>query len=442
MNDRYDFVVVGARCAGATFASFMARAGAKVLLVDRAALPSDVVLSTHTLHPSGMAVVDELGVGDAVRAVTPEMKALRLEWNGSVLDVPFTSRHGEHCPRRKRFDHLLQKAAHAQGVELIDRTQAVGLVWEHGRVVGVELSQASGRRWRVCAPWVIGADGRNSKVGDWVGAAHYYDYEPPRGMYWSYWPAPKGWGQDERYPGGMYIGREGTSISIAFHTDDDQVLVGTLPLRSQVREFRTEPLAALRRALSTNARLGQLVAAEPLERPRGYLGERYFFRRAVGPGWLLLGDAGLHKDFLSGDGMSEALLQARNAAHAILDTQPHLPTERRLERWWHLRDIHALPDYRNTQTLADDVGRGELNRVLLPKIAANPHLQRAFAQTFSRERSPFDTVPLRLALLWVLSATLRGNRDVWREFIARGKLVAAVKREQHRLRRKLAAITA
>lgn len=70
----------------------------------------------------------------------------------------------------------------------------------------------------------------------------------------------------------------------------------------------------------------------------------------------------------------------------MLDTQLHLPTERRLGRWWHPRDIHALPDNRNPQTLAVEVGRGELNRVLLPKIAARPHRQRAFAQTFFRER--------------------------------------------------------
>lgn len=442
MEDRYDFVVVGARCAGATFATFLAHSGAKVLLVDRAALPSDVVLSTHTVHPSGMAVLDELGVGDAVRAKTPEMKSLRLDWNGAMLDIPFTSKHGEYCPRRKRFDHLLQQAASDAGAELHDQTQAMGLIWENGRVVGLDLRDKRGRTRRVHASWVVGADGRNSQVGAWVDAPYYYDYAPPRGMYWSYWPAPKGWGETDPYQGGMYVCRRGTLLCIAFHTDDDNVLLGTLPLRSQLAAFRRAPLVALRSALSEVPRLAPLVVNDPVERPRGYLGERYFFRQPVGPGWLLLGDAGIHKDFFSGDGISEALLQARNASLALQTIDGAFTTDQRLARWALQRDIDALPHYHHTRALVADDGRGALNRALFPKVAARPTLQQAFAETFSRQRSPFQTIPIGLVLPWVIGAVLKGERDVWSEFVARGKLVSTVTREENRLRRKLLGIAA
>src|SRR5690606_22636448 len=107
--------------------------------------------------------------------------------NGAVLDIPFEPRRGQYCPRRKRFDHLLQQAACDAGAKLDDKTQAVGLVRDNGRVVGVDLRDANGPTRRVYATWVVGADGRNSEVGAWVDAPYYYDYEPPRGMYWSYW---------------------------------------------------------------------------------------------------------------------------------------------------------------------------------------------------------------------------------------------------------------
>ena len=45
-ESRYDVVIVGARCAGATLATFLARAGASVLLLDKDRLPSDQILST------------------------------------------------------------------------------------------------------------------------------------------------------------------------------------------------------------------------------------------------------------------------------------------------------------------------------------------------------------------------------------------------------------
>lgn len=441
MNAPYDCIVVGARCAGATFATFMARAGAKVLVVDQATLPSEVVLSTHTVHPSGMAVLDDLGVGDAVRSYTPEMTSMRLNWDGTLLDIPFETRHGEYCPRRKRFDHLLQQAARDAGVNLRDKTAVTGLVWEAGRVVGVELRHEGGTSERVFAPLVVGADGRNSKVADWVSSPYYFDYEPPRGIYWSYWPAPNGWGSTADYPAGMYISRKGPLLCIAFLTDDNCVLLGTLPLRAQVRDFKTAPLVSLRAALAQDPMLEPLVHSDPVERPRGYLGERYFFRKASGPGWLLLGDAGLHKDFLSGDGISEALLQASGAARALLAPSPTDAPELRLERWAITRDLDALPGYRNTQALAAESGRSELNRALFPKISARPALQRAFAETFARKRSPFETLPVWQVTAWVLGAALQGNVQVLREFMARGQLIAEVGKEQRRLRQQLAELS-
>jgi flavin-dependent dehydrogenase len=53
-ESRYDVVIVGARCAGATLATFLARGGASVVLLDKDRLPSDQILSTHTIHPPGL----------------------------------------------------------------------------------------------------------------------------------------------------------------------------------------------------------------------------------------------------------------------------------------------------------------------------------------------------------------------------------------------------
>lgn len=183
--------------------------------------------------------------------------------------------------------------------------------------------------------------------------------------------------------------------------------------------------------------LARLASTPPLERPRGYLGERYFFRTPVGPGWLLLGDAGLYKDFLSGDGMSEALLQARNAAHSL--TRPGSDsTDRRLQRWALQRDIDALPHFRNTQVLAARETGSALNRVLLPEIAKRPELLQALAETFARQRSPFEVLPPSRVLTCMAGAALRGNLPAIREFFSRGRIMAAVKGELRRLNAQLA----
>src|SRR5215211_6231459 len=67
MNDQYDAVVVGARCAGAPMAMLLARRGHRVLVVDRAKFPSDT-LSTHVIHAPGVAALDRWGLLDTVIA--------------------------------------------------------------------------------------------------------------------------------------------------------------------------------------------------------------------------------------------------------------------------------------------------------------------------------------------------------------------------------------
>jgi len=50
----YDAIIIGARCAGAPTAMLLARRGYRVLLLDRAAFPSDTI-STHYIQRDGIA---------------------------------------------------------------------------------------------------------------------------------------------------------------------------------------------------------------------------------------------------------------------------------------------------------------------------------------------------------------------------------------------------
>ena len=66
-ENRYDVIVVGARCAGSPTAMLLARAGYRVLVVDRATFPSDTI-STHLIHPPGVAALRRWGLLDRVTA--------------------------------------------------------------------------------------------------------------------------------------------------------------------------------------------------------------------------------------------------------------------------------------------------------------------------------------------------------------------------------------
>ncbi|HEX2735222.1 MAG TPA: FAD-dependent monooxygenase [Polyangiaceae bacterium] len=433
---RFDVVIVGARCAGATLAALLARQSLRVLLIDRARLPSDLVLSTHTLHPAGSRVMAELGCLQTLQEITPRIRSMRLERAHGRLDLTLDTDDYELCPRRERFDGLLQQAAERAGAELRDRTRALGLIFSGTRVTGLRMTTEGIGEYSVHADWVVGADGRDSHVARWVNAEEYFAYAAPRACYWSYWTAPATFGTSNDYPG-MYVGNRTGTLNMAFQTDHGQVLLGTAPELAHSKPFRANPLAALRAALAESPALAQIAAAQPCERVRGHLPRNYFFRQAVGSGWLLLGDAGIHKEFVTGDGMSEALLQARSLAGVFTKG-----TEHEFARWWHARDLAALPMYYFGKVQGAAGPPPSFDGVVFERAALDRALQRRFVQTLSHELSPFEVVPLATALWWLMAEICRGKWATVSQFTERGKILAELKRARDQCRAQLVASSA
>ncbi len=65
--ERFDAVIVGARCAGSTLATALAHRDWDVALIDRDTFPSTTV-STHLLYPNTLARLERLGVLDTLRS--------------------------------------------------------------------------------------------------------------------------------------------------------------------------------------------------------------------------------------------------------------------------------------------------------------------------------------------------------------------------------------
>src|SRR5882724_11156220 len=111
--ERFDVVIVGARCAGSPLAILLARAGMKVSLVDKAAFPSDTP-STHAIQPTGVKVLERLGVRDRVEAVAAAVDGgvvrfddvdLELKDAVGLLGAPMLN------ARRVTLDAILLEAA-------------------------------------------------------------------------------------------------------------------------------------------------------------------------------------------------------------------------------------------------------------------------------------------------------------------------------------------
>ena len=116
----FDVIVVGARCAGSPTAMLLAPRGHRVLVVDRATFPSDTI-STHIVHPPGVAALRRWGLLDAVVATgCPALETYSFDFGPVVLSGrPGTADSPVgYCPRRIVLDEILVEGAAAAGAEV------------------------------------------------------------------------------------------------------------------------------------------------------------------------------------------------------------------------------------------------------------------------------------------------------------------------------------
>src|SRR5687768_9142416 len=99
----YDAIVVGARCAGSPTAMLLAQKGYRVLLVDRAAFPSDTI-STHYVWQPGVARLKRWGLLDRIVASNcPAITKVTMDLGSFALTgcpAPADGVAEAYCPRR------------------------------------------------------------------------------------------------------------------------------------------------------------------------------------------------------------------------------------------------------------------------------------------------------------------------------------------------------
>ena len=330
--EQFDVVIVGARCAGSPLATMLARRGFRVCLLDRSRFPSET-LSTHVIQPCGVAILDRLGVLDTVLAagavpltrftLVAEDARIDTAIDAEAFDMPAL------CVRRITLDHLLVKAAALAGAEVRTGTRASALLWEDGRVAGVQTEHGPLR-----ARLVIGADGRSSTVASLVGAAEYHVAAPGRMFAWAYFEGVS------NLEGHLRLGSIDELTFVASPTDAGLYLAAVCPPLATKDAFLADRVGSFMAGLGTWPELSDLLAGARRIGPiRVMTNWHGYFREAAGPGWALLGDAGHFKDPSPAQGISDALRQAEHLADVV---EPGLggavSIDDELRRWWRWRD--------------------------------------------------------------------------------------------------------
>jgi 2-polyprenyl-6-methoxyphenol hydroxylase-like FAD-dependent oxidoreductase len=376
----YDAIVIGARVAGSSLAILLGRQGRRVLLVDRDYFPSDT-LSTHLLQPPAVEMLERLGaLAEVESSGLRRLGRLRTYLGEVVVEGPLRA-PGAYalCARRDRLDlALIRQAVLRHGVELLERTHAHGLVWEGGRVTGVELQTAGGKRRTVRARLVVGSDGKYSRVAEWTGAARYEETPALRPLYYAYYrgvtphptPALEVFYQDGRI--GFVLPMEPGIDCLA------------LELRpEEFPAFRANPEGRLDAALRTLPGMATRLAQAERDGPaRGSRGVENYLRVPYGPGWALTGDAAFCKDPSTGTGIEDAFRQSFLLADALGTALDGADWETTMAAYHRRRDEAVLPGYRGTLTYTQTAEPSPRALAWLQAVAANAGLVRLLGQTF------------------------------------------------------------
>lgn len=314
---RWDVIVVGARIAGSATALQLAKRGHRVLLIDRNRFPSDT-LSTHVIQLSGLKVLSELGLLEAVAATgAPPLTNFKLEAGPFTLQggpVPAGPITDTLCVRRTRLDAILVDAAREAGVEVRENFAFQDVNSSEFAVTGIRARSVEGRNLVERAKIVVGADGKRSHVARAVGAGSYETIPARTCVFYSYW-------EDldvDRHQGQLHV-LDRRALAL-FPTNDGQTMIGLQAPRSDFESIRRDVEGAVQDAAGRVPGLAErLRAARRAEHFRGTPDVDAFLRVPAGPGWALVGDAGCHKDPITAQGISTALRDSVFLAEALHD---------------------------------------------------------------------------------------------------------------------------
>jgi 2-polyprenyl-6-methoxyphenol hydroxylase-like FAD-dependent oxidoreductase len=189
---KHDIVIAGGGPAGMMAGYLFARAGVRTLVLEKHA---DFLRDFRgdTVHPSTLDLFDELGLLEGLLArphdMVPNIGAIIAGREYRVADfthLPVRCKFVALMPQWEFLNYLAEQARRLPNFELRVEAEAVAIIEEEARVVGLTL--ASGEA--VHARLIIAADGRGSILRK-AAALPLEDLGAPMDIFWFRIPKPR-----------------------------------------------------------------------------------------------------------------------------------------------------------------------------------------------------------------------------------------------------------
>ncbi len=385
-ENQYDAIVVGARCAGSSIAMLLARKGYSVLLVDKATFPSDTI-STHLVHPPGVAALQRWGLLDRLVATgCPPIDTYAFDFGPfTISGAPGTIEAPvAYGPRRTLLDRLLVDAALEAGAEVREGFTVEDILIEDDRITGLRGHGKGGRTVTEHARVVVGADGLHSMVAKVVRAEQYNEKPRLQGSYYTYWSGLPMNGRFEAY---IRLNR----AFAAWPTNNDLTLIICGWPFAEFEAYKRDIEANYLKTLELVPPFADRLRAATREARFVGTAVPNYFRKPYGPGWALVGDAGYNKDFITAQGIHDAFRDAELCATALDQTFSGASSfDVAMSTYQSVRDQHVMPMYEFTCKFATlTPPPPDLQRLLLA-MHGNQEAMDGFARVNAGVTSPAE----------------------------------------------------
>ena len=398
----YDAAIVGASLAGCTAAILLARAGARVALVEQRPDAAAFKRScSHFIQSSAVPTLERLGLLGAIEAAGGLRAHARIwtRWGWIEPSAQSVVPSGVNL-RRELLDPMIRhKAAETPGVELILGYTAHALMREGNEIRGVQARERNGQSRRLSARLVIGADGRGSRVAELAGV-RTRTIDHGRFFYAAYFEGPSPVGAPD---GSAWF--LDPDWAAAFPTDNGLTLYAAMPTKQRQGEFRRDPIPALVSYIAELPDAPPILASRMVGRAVGKIDIPNVIHTPTAPGLALAGDAALATDPLWGVGCGWALQSAEWLADSVTPAlRGQEPLQRGLQRY-RRRHSRALDGH---AAMIHDYTAGRkfnlVERMLFSSAAHDERLTLTFTAMATRNIAPARALAASLPRVAMVTA--------------------------------------